>query len=216
MEANDNMLIYQSEDGKIKIDVRFENETVWLSLDQMAILFGRDKSTISRHIKNIFEEGELQAPSVVANYATTATDGKTYQVDYYNLDVIISVGYRVKATEMRSRGECVISGFNSKLEQDVLHFLLKGNQPIILVLARRMYKVIPKELQEALAQNRLLIVSVSNAARQSKDTAMMRNKWVCQKSDRILFVGVTERSSLYSLKTNLDHKQKMITLLNSQ
>ena len=120
------------------------------------------------------------------------------------------------ATEMRSRGECVISGFNSKLELDVLHFLLKGNQPIILVLARRMYKVIPKELQEALAQNRLLIVSISNAARQSKDTAMMRNKWVCQKSDRILFVGVTERSSLYSLKTNLDHKQKMITILNSQ
>ena len=80
------------------------------------------------------------------------------------------------ATEMHSRGECVICGFNSKLEQDVLHFLLKGNQPIILVLARRMYKVIPKELQEALTQNRLLIVSVSNAARQSKNTAMMRNK----------------------------------------
>ena len=101
MEAsnNDNMLIYQSEDGKIKIDVRFENETVWLSLDQMAILFGRDKSTISRHIKNIFEEGELQDPSVVANYATTATDGKTYLVDYYNLDVIISVGYRVKSQQ---------------------------------------------------------------------------------------------------------------------
>lgn len=96
---NDNMLIYQSEDGKIKIDVRFENETVWLSLDQMAILFGRDKSTISRHIKNIFEEGELQAPSVVANYATTATDGKTYQVDYYNLDVIISMGYWVKSQQ---------------------------------------------------------------------------------------------------------------------
>lgn len=78
MEAsnNDNMLIYQSADGKITIDVRFEKETVWLSLDQMATLFGRDKSTISRHIKNIFEEGELQAPSVVANYATTATDGK--------------------------------------------------------------------------------------------------------------------------------------------
>ena len=96
---NDNMLIYQSEDGKIKIDVRFENETVWLSLDQMTILFGRDKSTISRHIKNIFEEGELQALSVVANYATTATDGKTYQVDYYNLDVIISMGYWVKSQQ---------------------------------------------------------------------------------------------------------------------
>ena len=101
MEAsnNDNMLIYLSEDGKIKIDVRFENETVWLSLDQMATLFGRDKSTISRHVKNIFEEGELSAPSVVANYATTAADGKTYHVDYYNLDVIISVGYRVKSQQ---------------------------------------------------------------------------------------------------------------------
>lgn len=84
---NDNMLIYLSEDGKIKIDVKFENETVWLSLDKMATLFGRDKSTISRHIKNIFEEGELQLSSVVANFATTATDGKNYQVDYYNLDV---------------------------------------------------------------------------------------------------------------------------------
>lgn len=96
---NDNMLIYLSEDGKIKIDVRFENETVWLSLDQMATLFGRDKSTISRHVKNIFEEGELQLSSVVANFATTATDGKKYQVDYYNLDVIISVGYRVKSQQ---------------------------------------------------------------------------------------------------------------------
>lgn len=97
--SNDNMLIYQSADGNIKIDVRFEKETVWLSLDQMATLFGRDKSTISRHVKNIFEEGELQASSVVANYATTALDGKTYQVDYYNLDVIFSVGYRVKSQQ---------------------------------------------------------------------------------------------------------------------
>lgn len=77
MQANNNnMLIYLSEDGKIKIDVKFENETVWLSLDQMATLFGRDKSTISRHIKNIFEEGELQLSSVIAKFATTATDGK--------------------------------------------------------------------------------------------------------------------------------------------
>ena len=96
---NDNMLIYLSEDGKIKIDVKFENETVWLSLDQMATLFGRDKSTISRHVKNIFEEGELQLSSVVVKFATTATDGKKYQVDYYNLDVIISVGYRVKSQQ---------------------------------------------------------------------------------------------------------------------
>ena len=75
MEANnnDNMLIYQSEDGKIKIDVRFEGETAWLSLEQMSMLFGRDKSTISRHIKNVFEEGELNLNSTVAKFATVAS-----------------------------------------------------------------------------------------------------------------------------------------------
>jgi len=91
------IIIYQSEDGTTKIDVRMENETVWLSLDQIAELFQRDKSTISRHIKNVFEEGELSRNAVVAKFATTAADGKTYQVDYFNLDVIISVGYRVKS-----------------------------------------------------------------------------------------------------------------------
>lgn len=69
------------------MDIKFKNGTVWLSLDKMATLFGRDKSTISRHIKNIFEEEELQLSSVIAKFATTATDGKNYQVDYYNLDV---------------------------------------------------------------------------------------------------------------------------------
>ena len=97
MDNHGEMLIYQTEDGLTKIDVNMQNETVWLSLDQMADLFQRDKSTISRHIKNIFDEGELDRNSVVANFATTAVDGKTYQVDYYNLDVIISVGYRVKS-----------------------------------------------------------------------------------------------------------------------
>lgn len=104
MEAsnNDNMLIYQSADGKIKIDVRFRNETVWLSLDQMATLFGRDKSTISRHVKNVFEEGELSPESTVANFATVQAEGNrevTRNIDYYNLDVIISVGYRVKSQQ---------------------------------------------------------------------------------------------------------------------
>ena len=91
------MIIYTTEDGLTKVETTFDGDTVWLSIDQMAELFQRDKSTISRHIKNIFTEGELQRNSVVANFATTATDGKTYQVEYYNLDVIISVGYRVKS-----------------------------------------------------------------------------------------------------------------------
>jgi len=90
-------ILFQSEDGSTRIEVRFEGETVWLSLNQMAELFQRDKSVISRHIANLFEEGELRREAVVALYATTAADQKTYQVEYFNLDVIISVGYRVRS-----------------------------------------------------------------------------------------------------------------------
>ena len=96
-ENTQEIIIYQTDDGAVKIDVQMAGDTVWLSIDLMAELFQRDKSTISRHIKNIFTEGELSPDSVVAKFATTAADGKTYQVDYYNLDVIISVGYRVKS-----------------------------------------------------------------------------------------------------------------------
>ena len=95
--GNQYFIIFKTDDNKVEVDVRFRGETVWLTLDQMALLFERDKSTISRHIKNIFQEGELKREAVVAKFATTAADGKTYRVDYYNLDVIISVGYRVKS-----------------------------------------------------------------------------------------------------------------------
>jgi hypothetical protein len=94
-----NLVIYTTDDGLTRLTVNLDNETVWLSLGQMAELFARDKSTISRHLKNIFDEGELQQESVVANFATTAADGKVYAVDHYNLDVIISVGYRVKSIQ---------------------------------------------------------------------------------------------------------------------
>ena len=97
MNQKSNIIIYTTQDGLTKIETTFDEDTVWLSIDQMAELFQRNKSTISRHIKNIFSEGELMRESDVANFATTASDGKTYQVDYYNLDVIISVGYRVKS-----------------------------------------------------------------------------------------------------------------------
>jgi len=89
------MIIYQTEDGLTKVNVTFEADTVWLSLDQMAELFQRDKSVISRHIRNIFSEGELVRDSVVAKNATTAADGKNYQVEYYNLDVIFTQGHEV-------------------------------------------------------------------------------------------------------------------------
>jgi len=89
--------MYTTEDGLTKIETTFENDTVWLSIDQMSELFQRDKSVIGKHVRNIFKEGELVKETVWAKFAYTASDGKVYQVDYYNLDVIISVGYRVKS-----------------------------------------------------------------------------------------------------------------------
>lgn len=91
------IILYQTEDGETRLDVALVNENIWLSAGQMSELFQRDKSVISRHIRNVFDEGELQPDSVVARFATTAADGKTYQVDHYNLDVVISVGYRVRS-----------------------------------------------------------------------------------------------------------------------
>lgn len=131
--GNSSIIMYTTEDGLTKIETTFDEDTVWLSLDQMAELFQRDKSTISRHIKNIFEEGELQRNSVVANFATTASDRKTYQVDYYNLDVIISVGYRVKShrgTQFRIWAMGILKEYMKKgfaLDDDRLKRLGGGN-----------------------------------------------------------------------------------------
>lgn len=93
------IVIYETADGTISTEVRLEGETVWLRQDQIRQLFGRERSVIAKHIRNVFLEGELEADSVCANFAHTANDGKTYQVDHYSLDVIISVGYRVKSPE---------------------------------------------------------------------------------------------------------------------
>jgi prophage maintenance system killer protein len=98
------IIIYKPAKGEVELKVRLENETVWLSLNQIANLFERDKSVISRHLRNIFKEEELIKKSVVAKNAITAADGKIYQVEFYNLDAVISVGYRVnsqRATQFR-------------------------------------------------------------------------------------------------------------------
>lgn len=115
---NTEIIMYQTEDGLTKIDVQMSDETVWLTREQMAELFQRDRSVIGKHIKNIFDEGELLKESVWAKFAHTAEDGKVYQVDYYNLDVIISVGYRVKSL----RGTQFRIWANSVLKE----YLLKG------------------------------------------------------------------------------------------
>ena len=115
---NTEIIMYQTEDGLTKIDVQMSDETVWLTREQMAELFQRDRSVIGKHIKNIFDEGELRKESVWAKFAHTAEDDKVYQVDYYNLDVIISVGYRVKSL----RGTQFRIWANSVLKE----YLLKG------------------------------------------------------------------------------------------
>jgi len=131
--SDSSIIMYTTEDGLTKIETTFDDDTVWLSIDQMAELFQRDKSTISRHIKNIFTEGELKYDSVVANFATTAADGKTYQVVYYNLDVIISVGYRVKShrgTQFRIWATNVLKEYMKKgfaMDDDRLKNLGGGN-----------------------------------------------------------------------------------------
>ena len=132
-EISSDFLLYQTEDGQTKIDVKIEGETVWLTQAQMVELFQRDKSVISKHIKNVFVEGELNEKAVVAFFATTAADGKTYDVAYYNLDMIISVGYRVKShrgTQFRMWAtqrlrEYIIKGFT--MNDDLLKKAGGGN-----------------------------------------------------------------------------------------
>lgn len=120
MDNNSKMIIYTTEDGLVKIETTFNDETVWLSLDQMASLFQRDKSTISRHIKNIYEEGELVREATVANFATVQNEGDRQverNIEYYNLDVIISVGYRVKSkrgVQFRIWATNLIKGYMKK------------------------------------------------------------------------------------------------------
>lgn len=96
---NENQIVVYQPNETVRLDVRLENETVWLTQEQMSLLFGRDQSVIARHVGNIFKEGELDRNSVYAKNAYTASDGKTYQVAFYNLDVVISVGYRVKSVQ---------------------------------------------------------------------------------------------------------------------
>ena len=95
MNQKSNMIIYTTEDGLTKIETTFDEDTVWLSIDQMAELFQRDKSTISRHIKNVFSEGELQRESVVANFATTGSDGIRYHLDFIILIISFLLVYRM-------------------------------------------------------------------------------------------------------------------------
>ena len=132
-EARSEIIIYQTEDGSTKIDVKFEEETVWLTQAQLCELYQTSKSNISEHVKHIFEEGELEEDSVVRKFRTTGADGKNYNITHYNLDMIISLGYRVKsliATQFRRWAterlkEYMIKGFT--MDDERLKNLGGGN-----------------------------------------------------------------------------------------
>lgn len=112
------ILIYQTEDGQTKIDVKFEDETVWLTQAQLCELYQTSKSNISEHIKHIFEEGELEENSVVRKFRTTAADGKNYNIIHYNLDMIISLGYRVKSK--------IATNFRRWATERLKEYMIKG------------------------------------------------------------------------------------------
>ena len=117
-QHSDDLLLYTSEDGRIHVDVRLCDETVWLTLDQIGALFDKAKSTVSEHISHVFDEGELEQEAVVRKFRTTAADGKNYEVNYFNLDMIISVGYRVKSV----RG----TQFRKWATQVLRNYIVKG------------------------------------------------------------------------------------------
>ena len=129
MDGNNQIIIYQSEDGETRIEVKFTGETVWLSQQQLCELYNTSKANVSEHIKHIFDDGELDEESVVRKFRTTAADGKSYNVNFYNLDMIISLGYRIRsviATHFRRWAterlkEYIIKGFTMDDER------LKGN-----------------------------------------------------------------------------------------
>ena len=112
------IIIYQTEDGHTKIDVKFEDETVWLTQTQLCELYQTSKSNISEHIKHIFEEGELEEDSVVRKFRTTASDGKNYNTIHYNLDMIISLGYRVKSK--------IATNFRRWATERLKEYMIKG------------------------------------------------------------------------------------------
>ncbi len=138
MEQQNSIEIYQTADGQTQVDVRFEQETVWLSQAQMCDLFDKNKRTVSEHIRNVFKEGELKENAVVRKSRTTAADGKSYQVNHYNLDVVISVGYRVKSL----RG----TQFRIWATQRLREYLMQGYS-----INQRRFDQNADELQQALA-----------------------------------------------------------------
>ena len=168
-DIQNEIIIYQTEDGKTQIDVNMQDETIWLTQKQMAKLFDKNVKTINEHIQNIFKEGELEQDSVIRNFRTTANDGKQYNTNYYNLDVIISVGYRVKSL----RGTQFRIWANKILKQ----YLVKGYAINEIALKKQQEKI--NTLKNTI---NLLSRSINNqieTVEEAKQVAKVLDNFVC-------------------------------------
>ena len=224
--ADDSQIVLYQPDESISLHVKIDEafNTVWLSLDQMAELFGRDRSVIGKHVRTIFNEGELQKESVWAKFAYTASDGKTYQVDYYNLDVIISVGYRVKSVQ----GTKFRIWATSVLRQ----YLLQGysvNRHLI-ALQENMDKSMThiEDVQAKQQQHLDFFIRTSTppaemvffegdfyTARVAPDNHIDIRKWRNESHDRWLIVDDSLYHCGHSLNANGGHKISAITLMGT-
>lgn len=184
MENKDQILIYKASDGETQIDVQLQNETIWLNRQQLSILFDRDIKTIGKHLNNVFKEGELEQKTVVAKFATTAKDGKSYETEHYNLDVIISVGYRVKS----KRGTQFRIWANKVLKE----YLVKG-----YVLNERKLKETQQQFVQ-LQRSIKLLENVVNHKQLNSDEATS------------LLKVITEYSHALNLLDQYDHRKLTI------
>ena len=224
--TDDSQIVLYQPDESISLHVKIDEafNTVWLSLDQMAELFGRDRSVIGKHVRTIFNEGELQKESVWAKFAYTASDGKTYQVDYYNLDVIISVGYRVKSVQ----GTKFRIWATSVLRQ----YLLQGysvNRHLIALqenMDKRMTHI--EDIQAKQQQQLDFFIRTSNppaemvffegdfyTARVAPDNHIDIRKWRNESHDRWLIIDDSLYHCGHSLNANGGHKISAITLMGT-
>lgn len=163
MEERESIVFYQAGSSDSRIEVRLEKESVWLNLNQIAALFDRDKSVISRHLSSVFQENELERNSVVAKNATTGTDGKTYQVEYFNLDVIISIGYRVKSQKGIQ--------FRIWANQVLKEYLIKG-----YALDKKRFQQQSRQLEELRQTVKLLGNVIEKKSLNSEEEARRKRK----------------------------------------
>ncbi len=189
--SSSEVLLYVTSNGEMKLEVKLENETVWLSQAQMADLFGKDRDTVSEHIQNIFKEKELEEIAVTRNFRATAKDGKTYQTKFYNLDVIIPVGYRVKS----HRG----TQFRIWATKQLKEYIIKGfvMDDVLLAKGQTVSKI--NYFDELLERVRAIRVSEKNLYTKVKDIFATSIDYSSKTDDAKEFYAVVQNKFHYAV-----------------